>query len=151
MSIIRKTYRLFALSMAILMLCTSAGLAVDMHFCGGKLVSISFFGEADTCIKPGTGQAGCRAHYEADLAYKQLQISKKACCEDRFFQIQTEQNQKTEQLNWEIHKPDLSYFFLKNTPAKPSLPSDQSLSLNAFYHPPSLCRALHLLGQCFLL
>ena len=151
MNAIRQAYRLFALTMAVLMLSTSVGLAVDMHFCGGKMVSISFFGKADTCVKPGTGKTDCRTHYEADLPHNQLHISKKACCEDRFLHLKVEQNQKTEYLNWNLHQPDLSSTVALNTLLIPLCPSIQFLPLNAFYHPPYLCRPLHVLGQSFLL
>ena len=151
MSTIRHTYRLFALIMALLMLSTSVGLAVDLHFCGGKMVSISFFGEADNCMKPSTGEAGCRTHYEVELPHHQLQISKKACCEDRFFQIKAEQNQKTEHLNWDFQKPDLPSTVALNILWASLELSRQFLSLNAFYHPPPLCRPLYVFGQSFLL
>ena len=44
-----STYRLIALMMAFLMFFTSAGFTMDMHYCGGELKSVSFFGKAKTC------------------------------------------------------------------------------------------------------
>lgn len=151
MSTIGQTYRLFALIMALLMLSTSVGLAVDMHFCGGKLVSISFFGEADNCMKPSTGETGCRTHYEIDLPDSQLQISKKACCEDRFFQIKAEQNQNTEHSDWRIQRLGLSSAVALHTFFIPFLTSAQNLPDNINYQPPPRCRLLYVFSQSFLL
>ena len=49
--LIQKTYRIFAFIMAILILVSSSGLTMDMHFCEGKLKRINFLGKAKTCAE----------------------------------------------------------------------------------------------------
>ena len=46
---LRNTYRILALTMAFLMLFTSVGFSMDMHYCQGQLKSISLIGKAKNC------------------------------------------------------------------------------------------------------
>ena len=45
----RNTYRLLPLTMAFLMLFTSVGFSMDLHYCQGHLKSISLIGKAKNC------------------------------------------------------------------------------------------------------
>ncbi len=45
------TYRSFSLLMAFLILFSSSGLTMDMHFCQGHLKRINLFGKAKTCAE----------------------------------------------------------------------------------------------------
>lgn len=49
MNQISNTYRLIALSMALLMFATTLSFSIDMHYCNGELQSISLFGIAESC------------------------------------------------------------------------------------------------------
>lgn len=44
-----NTYRWIAYSLVVLMITTSLGYAVDLHFCSGALKNFSFFGKAENC------------------------------------------------------------------------------------------------------
>ncbi|MEX2484983.1 MAG: hypothetical protein WED10_10500 [Brumimicrobium sp.] len=45
------TYRSLSLLMAFLVFTSSISFAIDIHYCGGHVKSINFFGEAETCHK----------------------------------------------------------------------------------------------------
>ena len=45
------SYRISAILMAMLMLISSTGFSMDIHYCQNKLAGISFFGKADCCAK----------------------------------------------------------------------------------------------------
>ncbi len=47
----KSTYRLISLVMAFLILFSSSGLTMDMHFCQGHLKRINLFGKAKTCAE----------------------------------------------------------------------------------------------------
>ncbi len=46
---ISKTYRFITLSLAFLLLFTSTGFSIDLHYCGGKVADVSIFGKANAC------------------------------------------------------------------------------------------------------
>jgi len=43
------SYRIVALTMAILMFSTSIGFSMDIHYCGDEMKSFSIFGDAEKC------------------------------------------------------------------------------------------------------
>ena len=45
----RVTHRIFALTMAFLVMVSSSGIAMDVHYCMGQLKNINLFGEAENC------------------------------------------------------------------------------------------------------
>lgn len=46
---LKSLYKPTAVLIAILMFFSSTGFSMDVHFCGGKIESFSFFGVADAC------------------------------------------------------------------------------------------------------
>jgi len=46
---LKNTYRFIALTMAFLMLFTSVGFSMDLHYCQGHLKSVSLIGKAKNC------------------------------------------------------------------------------------------------------
>ena len=70
----KSIHRLTALTLAILMFCTSVGFSVDLHYCKGGLKSFSFFGEAPSCH---TSKKSC-PHHESLQAEDDSE--KKDCC-----------------------------------------------------------------------
>ena len=49
--ILNRTYRLFSVTMALLLLLSSSGLTMDLHFCQGHLKRVNFIGKAKTCAE----------------------------------------------------------------------------------------------------
>ena len=82
-----RSYRIINCFLAALMLFTSLGLNVDMHFCQGTLKSISLFGKAPSChqlaTKPSCHSAeksSCTANMTLDNVKKSC---KKGCCNNK--------------------------------------------------------------------
>ncbi len=46
-----KTYRIFAIFMALLIMVNTSGLTMDMHFCQGDLKRVNFIGKAKSCAE----------------------------------------------------------------------------------------------------
>ncbi len=69
-------YRIFALSMALLMLFSSASFAIDMHFCQGEFQNLSLIGKAKTCMDT---RRGC-VHKKSS---KQYMSKGKKCCTNK--------------------------------------------------------------------
>lgn len=70
--------RIFALTMAFLMFISSAGIAIDMHYCGGELKSVSVFGKAKNCheLEDKVPVKACPHH-------KNMNLEKSGCKEDK--------------------------------------------------------------------
>ncbi len=117
----RFAYRLFAFSMAFWMSFLSFGVVVDMHFCGGELKSLNFFGEAEKCDMAQGDHVGCPHHAssnEKELAHscchKKKQASeikkssrdKKGCCHNESFRFELDEDFTFDdafELDWTSH------------------------------------------------
>lgn len=75
------TRKFISLSLAVLLLFSSTGVTLDIHFCGNELFDYSFFGNVKTCSK-------------ADLDDETLQFIKTSCCTVDHFSIETAQDYK---------------------------------------------------------
>ena len=98
MNQLNKFYPLLAVSMALLIMISSTGLAVDMHFCQGKLKSINFFGEAKSCHEIAINDVISCKHHQGTMKNTQednYTKSKKECCENKFIYLQLDQDQQT--------------------------------------------------------
>ena len=56
----KNTYRIVAIAMALLVLCSGARLHMDFHFCQGHLKSISLIGQAKSCHQMASSK--CSMH-----------------------------------------------------------------------------------------
>ena len=66
-----------ALFVAFLMLVSNAGFAMTVHYCGGKISSISSgFGNKETCELP-------KAEVEKACCAKKIETNHKKCCSDK--------------------------------------------------------------------
>ena len=74
------SHRVTSLVLAILMLCTSVGFSIDLHFCKGELKSFSLLGEAESCH---TMKKSCPHHENMMVADK----SEKDCCSNKTIEI----------------------------------------------------------------
>lgn len=76
--------RLLALSLACLMFVTASGMSLDIHFCGGHIASLSFFGEAETCHDKALRQMSTCCAKKASIEKQAERIStcKKGCCDN---------------------------------------------------------------------
>ncbi len=69
-------HKIFALSLAFILLFSSTGMAMDMHYCNGNLKSISLFGTAKSCHTK-SNVPPCH------MAQQKAQDQHEGCCENQ--------------------------------------------------------------------
>ncbi|MBL1279334.1 MAG: hypothetical protein COA33_003640 [Fluviicola sp.] len=82
---ISRTYRFITLSLAFIMLFTTTGFSMDIHFCEGKIAQVSFFSKADACEmeKKVTVEHECCANNAKQISKSnngQESIDNERCC-----------------------------------------------------------------------
>lgn len=83
-----KTYRFIALSLAFLMFFSSAGLAVDFHYCQGKLKTLGIFQDAKSCHELVANTSHCHMAEKSSCHKKAMKSScskdkgSKGCCDN---------------------------------------------------------------------
>ncbi len=141
---IKKTYRIFALGMATLMLLTACVFTVDIHYCQGHFKSFSVSGKAKACYEI----AACPMHQNAENDHEK---EDKNCCHNESFQFQADNDLAFEYVN-EV--------FTNNFIAIPSVPivkitlpptNDYFLVDRLYRPPPLLCQHTPAFLQSFLL
>ena len=145
----KGTYRISALLLVALMLFSTVGFSLDMHFCQGKLVSSSFFGDAPNCLeKAGLKNTKVCANHKTPSSPS---FKKKSCCEDKLLHFQSDQDLNTQKTDFVI-SPQLQVFltayvlvFTDWTSFKAETPRF------SLYKPPLLRRDIPVLVQSFLL
>lgn len=152
MTAVRKAYRFLALSLAALLLTTSVNCIIDMHYCGGKLVSMSLFGEAKRCAQAGSSMEACRMSDDHQLiSGEQQAIDRKNCCRDGHLRIQLDQDQKQETYDRASDTEDRSFSVFTAILPNRAIFEYQLLRSPTAHAPPDLQLDLRLLGQTFLL
>lgn len=152
---IRKTYRIFALSMSLLMLLSSVGFSADFHFCQGEFKSLAFFKKAKSCHEIAAMQMACHGNKEIVKSCHSENVNcddneEDGCCEN----------------NTELMQLDIDYSFgglaVENTVEVHNhlaiLPNNPRFDFSAFtypaqyqnYKPPLLVDNLTICFQCFL-
>ena len=148
---IRKTYRIFALSMSLLLLLSSVGIAADFHFCQGEFKNFALFTKAKSCHEIAEMQASCHK-------------SKNGSCHEAAVSCSTDEENGCCDNNTELLQLDVEYSFsgfaieydLQFDQA--ILPSKEKLAVPALryaaeyqnYKPPLLIEDLTVRFQSFL-
>ncbi len=147
------SYRIFALTLALLMFVTSVGFSIDMHYCQGQLKSFCFFGKAESCheMAETTPIKICPHHQKMMVQKEGCSIDKKDCCKNRTLHIQSDQDLQVQTSNLILDK-QLQQFviayvmaFITDFDLKTGTPSF------AHYKPPLIWRDIPVLNQTFLL
>ncbi len=155
MKVAKSTYRLFALMMAFLMFFSSAGFTMDMHYCGGELKSVSFFGKAKTCQDMAgeneTHMKDC-LHHEKMKTEKKGCSEDKGCCSNKTVQLQSDQDQKVQTNDFVVNK-QLKQFVIAYVALFFADDFDLQREATTFTHykPPLIQRDIPVLNQTFLL
>jgi len=140
--------------MAVLVLMTSVGISVDMHYCGGELKTVNFFGKAKSCHNEAAGII-CPHHAKQNLVNgeKGNSVKKKNCCENKLQQFQADQALAFVDADFVENEPVLDSNFMiafVDVFLKKSV-SPQLLSPNFHYQPPIILRDTYALFEVFLL
>lgn len=156
MNFLRTIYRFFALTMAFLMFFTSVGFAMDMHYCGGQLKSVSFFGKAKTCHdiaeESETPMMKDCPHHKKMMAENKGCSEDKDCCSNKTVHLQSDQVQKNQTNDFVVSK-ELKQFAIAYVTV--FFADDFNLEREAanfgHYKPPLIQRDIPVLNQTFLL
>lgn len=127
---IKKTYRIFAASMATLLLLTACVFTVDIHYCQGHFKSFSIVGKAKACYEI----AACPMHQNSEGEHDS---EDKNCCHNESFQFEADHDLAFEYVK---EVPPTTLFVIPTVcftaPIYPSIRND--LSINRLYRPPPL-------------
>ena len=154
MNSIKSIYQIIALTLSFLMLITSIGFTIDMHFCRGHLQSISFFGKAKKCceISEASRMEKCPHYKKMMEQIGKCSMNEKGNCENKTLYFQFDQNQQIQISDFSLTKRLKQFikaysliFFLDNFSFENDLPSF------IHYKPPLILRDIHVLIQSFLL
>ena len=146
---INPLYRVFALTMALVIFTTSVNYAIDMHYCQGKLKSVSFFGKAKNCHEMAA-PTSC-PHHQKMKVESACSISKKDCCSNKTVYLQADYDQLTSSsdfaMNLELQQFVIAFvkvFFQNNF-------IEKDFKNYTHHTPPFLSRDTYALFQIFLL
>jgi hypothetical protein len=145
---LKPTYRIVALCLALLMLVTSAGLSLDIHFCQEQIRSVSVFGAAKGCNGKDSARMSC-AHRDL-VDDQQPVLGKGKCCDNRKYLIQSHQNQVLPAM---ANADDVQHQVFALNPSsvmRPNVAIVRSIMIDR-YRPPPLIRDIPVLVQSFLL
>ena len=152
MTFLRSPYRLIALMLAFLMFFSSAGFAMDMHFCQGKLKSVSFFGKAKTCHDMADNTMKNCPHHKKMMAEKKGCSEDKNCCSNKTVHFQSDQDHQLQTADFVVTK-QLKQFVIAYVSVFLGEDFDLKREVIAFarYKPPLIPRDIPVLHQAFLL
>lgn len=155
----RFGHRISAALLAVLMLSSSFGLSMDVHFCGGEIKSFSFFGQAEKCemseakIEKKSSKHACCQSQEST----KIQETKKCnhssevkgnCCHNETFSIDVSDSYEGDQFTLNLNH---SLVFTSHSFNTQFTFSDFKSALDYFhyYHPPPLDQDVQVLFQVF--
>lgn len=151
---INRTYqRIIALTLAFLMLITSTTFAVDMHYCKGKLKSVSLLGKAKTCHEKAgkEGKSICPYHQKIAQDTDSNKITKKDCCENKTTVVKSDHDRTKVDLPvptiQQLQQFVIAYTLVFYTEITTDKQSIQEFS----YQSPIISRDIYALSEAFLL
>ncbi len=141
--------------MAFLMFFSSVGITMDMHYCGGKLMSVSFIENAKTCHditrENHATMKNCPNHKKIK-AEKEGCSEDKNCCSNKTIKFQSSQDQKIQTNDFVVTK-QLKQFVVAYVAV--FFADGYELDVEAAnidkYKPPLLERDIPVLNQSFLI
>ena len=150
------SYRLFALTMAVLMFSTSVGFSIDTHYCQNDLVSSSFLGKASSCYElAGMKNPNKTCSLDQKTGNHQHEgtlIDQKECCHNTtvHFRSEGDQNITTGQI---IAGQQLQQFMAAYVTAFFASDSGDVYDNTSFIHyqSPIISRDIHVLFESYLL
>ena len=158
MSKINITYRLFALTMALLMFVTSVGFSIDLHICQDHVKSASLFGDAPTCYElagfknPVKKVVDDTCKDKKEHQHNGTSIDKKECCHNEALNFQSNSNQVTSSTQI-LSNRQLQQFVIAYVAAFIGQDLNEARTSISFalYKPPLIPRDIPVLVQSFLL
>jgi len=137
--VIKKVlHKLFSVSLAFIVLCSTVSFTIEKHFCGDKLIDVSLFTESDKC------------KMEA-LEMELEKITKESCCKDKIDVVKGQDElivKSIDDLDFQqqLFVATFSYSYLNLFEGLPQL-----VIPHKNYSPPILISDIHVLDQVFLI
>ena len=158
MMVKKPTYRFLSFGLAFLILCSSLGITIDFHYCGGELQTIALFGKAETCHQKEarlSKKSCCAKKAKAcHFAKKSTEgISKsctKDCCKDKMVQVLLDADLP---FSYSVELSDIQRLVLGFVPTvyKGFTPNKTAKFSFPYYRPPPLYADIFIRIQCFRL
>ena len=131
-------HKLFSVSLAFIVLCSTVSFTIEKHFCGDKLIDVSLFTESDKC------------KMEA-LEMELEKITKESCCKDKIDVVKGQDElivKSIDDLDFQqqLFVATFSYSYLNLFEGLPQL-----VIPHKNYSPPILISDIHVLDQVFLI
>jgi hypothetical protein len=118
---------------------SSMSFAIDEHFCGSRLMDVSYFGDADNCGMD-----------EIDMSSNISVFKKNNCCKDQITLLQSSIFNKEKLIN--LHNTDIEISLLE-TSCYSVFYKNNSLKLKYYkdFSPPDITKDIRVLHQTFLI
>jgi len=133
------TKKISATILSLVVLFSSMSFTIDTHYCGGNLVDISYFGEADNC-----------GVEEMQMDSDVTKIKKNKCCKDEITIVESSTFNKEELITIQINDIEFVFAF-----AYSYINSNQNILLENEYYkdfsPPGIDQDILVLHQSFLI
>ena len=144
--------KICAFLLASLMLFTSVGFTVDIHFCQGDFKSFSLFGKAKNCHEVLQKQSTCKHHQALAQTYNNCEEdAPKDCCENKTINLDADQDQQLQTVDFELTKQtELFLTAFVFTFYQNDLINARNIDYSR-YRPPLIIRDIPILIQSFLL
>ncbi len=147
-------YRLTALSLALLVLMTSVGWVLDMHYCAGELKSVSWLGKAKTCHEQAMTKSneGCPHHQKMmQMQTNEWSADKRDCCENKTVYVHADQDVDAQPIQVLQDKQFQQFLFAYLSVFQASQSVTNHDQAYYQYRPPFIARDIPVLVQSFLL
>ena len=154
------SYRLSAIMLSFLMLFSSVGFSIDVHFCGGEIETIGFYGKADECDMMKKAEMQKQTHAccpsqkkvktHCSKNTKKNSISKKSCCQNETFVLQSTDDGQTSN-TFDLANVDLTFVALFVYNQLFNFEGEADLNNFNHYSPPLIPQDVIILHQVFLI
>lgn len=151
MFILKCIRQITAVSLSAMMLLTSVGFSIDMHYCQGKLKSYSILGKAKSCHAIARAKITCPHHQKMAVELKGCELGEMDCCSNKTLHFQLHQLQKAHEADYAIQSQLPSLVAPVIVFSWPAPNWTASKPAFAFYKPPLIPKDQIVLKQSFLL
>ncbi|MEM8526712.1 MAG: hypothetical protein AAGG68_18880, partial [Bacteroidota bacterium] len=141
MNMSNRIYQITAVLLAFLMLVTSLSLALDIHYCKGKIKSLSIFGKAKSCHEQ-------KAIHTCPFHAKMQQQEDSNCCDNETTFVQAD----IDKVVSSVELADLQQLAIAFVQVFcPEVSPERQIIIFEHYKPPLIAQDISLLVQSFLL
>lgn len=152
---VRRLHRIFAFSMATLMMAVSAGFSVDFHYCQGEFKNFALFKKAKSCHELAEMKASCHMASDKKSTCHSAKVlcdseEENGCCdnETKLVNLDIDYNFGSDIINSEFDEELKLSFVLQNSTKLTSSLKSKVPYLN--YKPPLIVVDKTILYQSFL-